>query len=164
VVAVGRTGLAGLLRPLRREDWRVVDEWLDRLGLAHLATAAYGDLSGGEQRKGLIAKAMVQKPELLLLDEPTANLDLFWREQIVATLQRLYEQARPSLVLVCHELEVIPPCVSRIALLEDGRLVAAGASLDVLTTERVGPLYGPGLDVVSRGGRWAVVPREAGDA
>ena len=99
-----------------------------------------------------------------ILGKPVDHLDLFRREQIVGTLQRLYERAGLTLVLVCHELEVIPPCVSRVALLEDGRPAAMGTSLDVLTTERVGPLYGPGLDVVSRGGRWAVVPRGADHA
>lgn len=93
VVAIGRSGIAGLFRRLRGSDWEIVDSWLERLGLADLSRRAYSALSGGEQRKTLIAKAMVQQPEILILDEPTANLDLFWREQIVATLEKLHEDS-----------------------------------------------------------------------
>ena len=86
VVAIGRTARAGLLRPLSRRDWQLVDEWIDRLGLGDLANRSFRQLSGGEQRKTIIARAMAQEPELLLLDEPTANLDLGWRERMVETV------------------------------------------------------------------------------
>jgi ABC-type cobalamin/Fe3+-siderophores transport system ATPase subunit len=158
VVATGRTGIAGLFRRLGREDWRIVDEWLDRLGLSSLAGQAYGQLSGGEQRKTLIATAMVQQPEMLLLDEPTANLDLFWREQIVATLESLYARTRLTILLVCHELEVIPACSRRLLLLQSGRAAAEGLPEEVLTGERIASLYGGGLRVVHESGRHAVIP------
>ena len=158
VVAIGRCGIAGLLRPLGRDDWQIVDEWTDRLGLGGLADSAYSDLSGGEQRKALIARAMVQQPELLMLDEPTANLDLFWREQIVAVLEELCRQMRLTVILVCHELEVIPPCCRRVVLLEAGRISADGPPDEVLTDERIASLYGGGLAVVHDGGRHAVIP------
>jgi ABC-type Mn2+/Zn2+ transport system ATPase subunit len=158
VVAVGRTGLAGLLRPLRLKDWRCVDEWIERLGLKSVADQAYGDISGGEQRKTLIARAMVQVPELLLLDEPTANLDLGWREQMVALIDGLYRQTGATVVLVCHELEVIPPCCRHLLLLREGRGLASGSPEAVLTASRLASLYGPGLEVVRRAGRLAVIP------
>lgn len=157
-VAIGRTGIAGLCRPLRREDWRIVDEWLGRLGLSRLAGMRYSDLSGGEQRKALIARAMTQRPELLLLDEPTANLDLAWREQIVAALDELHAQTHTTTVLVCHELEVIPRACRNVVLLLYGRLEQAGDPESVLTVERTRALYGPGLRVLREGGRYAVVP------
>ncbi len=162
VVAIGRTGIAGLFNRLGKADWRIVDEWLERLGLTPHAGSGYGDLSGGEQRKALIAKAMVQQPEMLILDEPTANLDLFWREQIVATLEELYRRVKLTTLLVCHELEVIPPSCNRLLLLEEGQPCAAGSPAEVLTGERIASLYGRGLDVVHRGGRHAVVPTGGG--
>jgi iron complex transport system ATP-binding protein len=158
VVAIGRTGIAGLLRPLRREDWHVVDEWIERLGLAALAKRGFSEISGGEQRKTLIARAMVQQPELLLLDEPTANLDLGWRERIVETIDHLYASMALTVVLVCHELEVLPTSCGRVVVLEDGRLRTDGSPEDVLTTGTVAGLYGPGLSIVRSGGRFAVVP------
>jgi len=160
VVAIGRTGIAGLLRPLRRKDWRIVDEWIERLGLSALARRGYGEISGGEQRKTLIARAMVQQPRMLLLDEPTANLDLRWREQIVRTVQELYETTKLTVVLVCHELQVIPACCGRVALLRDGLLLADGTPDEVLTDERLESLYGPGFSILRRAGRMAIMPSE----
>jgi len=158
VVAIGRTGRAGLFRRLQREDWRIVDEWLERLDLRAAARQGYAELSGGQQRKALIARAMSQQPELLLLDEPTANLDLGARERMVGCIQQLHEQTGVTIVLVCHELEVLPPACRRVALLEDGRLTATGAPEQVFDGARVASLYGAGLGVVHRGGRHAVLP------
>ena len=158
VVAIGRTGIAGLFRRLTRSDWDVVDSWLERLGLADLSQQAYSSLSGGEQRKTLIAKAMVQQPEMLILDEPTANLDLFWREQIVATLQSLHEGSELTIILVCHELEVIPTCSGRLLVLQGGQIIADGRPEAVLTPQLVDALYGSRLKLVTTSGRYAAVP------
>jgi len=158
VVAIGRTGVAGLGRPLRSVDWRIIDEWIGRMGLSALANQGYGDLSGGEQRKGLIAKAMVQQPEILLLDEPTANLDLRWREWIVWTLEELYAQTHVAVVLVCHELEVLPVCCRRLLVLQDGRAAALGSPQEVLSPDRATSLYGANLRLIHEAGRYAVVP------
>lgn len=158
VVAMGRTALAGLLRPLRREDWRVVDTWLERLGLAELAERRYREASGGEQRKAVVARAMVQQPEVLLLDEPTAYLDLGWREEIVQLLQDLQTQTGMTTVLVCHELEVLPPCCRRVLLLADGTTTTCGSPEDVLTDSTVSAFYGGCFRVRHEDGRHAVLP------
>jgi ABC-type cobalamin/Fe3+-siderophores transport system ATPase subunit len=163
VVAIGRTARAGLCRSLSRGDWQCVDQWIERLGLAVLSNRPFGELSGGEQRKTLIARAMAQDPELLLLDEPTANLDLGWRERLVETVQSLHHQTHISVVLVCHELEVLPAACRQVVLLEAGRVSAAGLPDAVFTTERVSQLYGADLRVVHRGGRHAVMPGGGAD-
>ena len=123
-----------------------------------LRDAAFTNLSGGEQRKVLLARAMAQQPGLLLLDEPTAYLDLGWRERIVRTLDKLYEQTRLTMVIVCHELEALPTCCRRLVLLHSGRVLADGPPREVLTTERVRAVYGDGLRVLHADGRHAVVP------
>ena len=161
VVAIGRTGIAGLLRPLRLADWQIVDEWIERLGLTPLTGQGFGEISGGEQRKTLVARAMVQQPELLLLDEPTANLDLGWRERIVQVIEELYRTMRLTVVLVCHELEVLPACCGRVIVLNEGLTIADGPPDEVLSTTMIESLYGPGLGVVRSAGRWAVVSVEA---
>ena len=161
VVAIGRTGRAGLLRRLDGRDWQLVDLWIERLGLGHVALCQYGETSGGEQRKTLIAKAMVQEPEMLLLDEPTANLDLAWREHLVAALDHLHATTRLTTVLVCHELEVVPPSCRRVVLLAGGTVVAAGCPEDVLVGERLAAIYGAGLEVMRQGERFALVPGTA---
>lgn len=157
-VAMGRTARAGLFRPLGRADWRIVDEWLDRLGLCGDARRGYAELSGGQQRKALIARAMSQEPRLLLLDEPTANLDLGSRERMVDCIQQLHAQTGIPIVLVCHELEVLPPACRRVVLLEGGQTTAEGTPEDVFTASRIAALYGAGLSVLHRGGRHAVTP------
>jgi len=159
VVAIGRTGRAGLFRSLSPDDWQIVDEWIDRFGLASLCQCAFGEISGGEQRKTIIARAMAQQPELLLLDEPTANLDLGWRERIVETIQHLHGETSITTVLVCHEPEVLPMACRNVVLLDQGRVLAAGTPESVFTTERVASLYGTVLSVVHEGGRHAVIPR-----
>jgi ABC-type cobalamin/Fe3+-siderophores transport system ATPase subunit len=158
VVAIGRTARAGLFHRLSHDDWRTVDLWIDRLGLTPLTDCAFNHISGGEQRKTIIARAMAQEPELLLLDEPTANLDLGWRERIVETVEKLYEQARMSVVIVCHELEVLPPSCRQVVLLDRGRVAATGLPETVFTSESVSQLYGVALRAVHQGGRHAVVP------
>jgi len=158
VVAIGRTGRAGLFRPLWADDWRLVDRWIERLGLESLARQPYSVLSGGEQRKALLAMAMVQEPEILLLDEPAANLDAYWREQIVTKLEELRRECRLTIVLVCHDLETLPAGVGHVLVLRDGLAVAQGPPAEVLTQERIEQLYGPGLAVLPREGRWLLAP------
>ncbi|MCU0961074.1 MAG: ABC transporter ATP-binding protein [Pirellulaceae bacterium] len=161
IVAIGRTGCAGLLRPLARGDWQRVDHWIACLGLQPIARRPYAALSGGEQRKALLAMAMVQQPEVLLLDEPTANLDAFWREQMVAALTELHRTAALTIVLVCHDLEAIPPTTDRVLILQAGRPVAHGPCDVVLTQEHIESLYGRGLAVGCRAGRYLLVPQPA---
>ncbi len=158
VVAIGRTGIRGLFRPLASADWRIVDDAIERLGLASRRHAAYDALSGGEQRKTMLARALVQQPQMLLLDEPTAHLDLGWRENLVDTLDRLHAETRATMILVCHEPEVIPRCCHRVLLLDAGRIIADGPPSDVLSEARVAALYGCRLRVLHEHGRHAVVP------
>ncbi len=163
VVAMGRAAVVGLLRPLGRDDWRVVDTWLERVGLAKLANQRFREVSGGEQRKTIVARAMVQHPEILLLDEPTAWLDMGWREQIVQLLQDLYANSGMTIVLVCHELEVLPRCCQRVVLLADGTTTACGCPEDVLTDATVSAFYGGCFRVRHEDGRHAVLPACGGE-
>ncbi len=162
VVCIGRTGRAGMLRPLGTEDWRLADHWIERLGLGRMARQPYSTLSGGEQRKALLAMAMAQEPEVLLLDEPTANLDAYWREQVVATLEQLQRENRLTVVLVCHDLEALPATTDQVLVLRDGRAVANGTPAAVLTPECVEDLYGRGLTVLRRGARYMLAPQTVG--
>lgn len=158
VVSIGRTGRAGLFQPLTASDWRLADQWVERLGLAAVADQPYATLSGGEQRKALLAMAMVQEPEILLLDEPTANLDVFWREQVVAALEVLHE-TNLTIVLVCHDLEALPPSTDRVLVLQHGQLVAQGPCDDVLSPQLAEDLYGSNLTVLRRGARYMLAPQ-----
>jgi len=157
-VATGRSATIGLFKRLQPEDWQSVDYWLEELGIAGLAGRCLSEISGGEQRKVMIARAMAQNPRLLLLDEPTANLDMGWREQIIQTIQTLYRQTRMTFILVCHELETVPACCKRVVLINQGKLQADGPLEEVFTPRRIQELYGCQMSLSHRNGRYFAIP------
>lgn len=163
VVAIGRSGLVGLGRRLKRKDWQAVDAWLDRLGLFELATRRYSDCSGGEQRKALLAKAMVQAPDLLLLDEPTANLDLQWRGVVVEAIDTVHTAGPITVIMVCHELDAIPASCSGALLLNRGRVVSGGPIGEVLTACHVETTFGRSAMAMERRSRQWFVESERYD-
>ena len=153
VVAMGRSGRRGLLRRLTAEDSRVVDECLERLGLSTLADRPYAQLSGGERRKAHLARALAQEPELLLLDEPTSNLDPRWQNDLSQLIESLWQELRLTVVFVTHTAEFLPPSTSRVLLLADGRLHGDGGPDEVLRPATLAAAFGAPVDVVRRGGR-----------
>lgn len=139
-----------------RERYDAVDheravDLLESLGAEHLADRTYGTLSEGERKRVLIARALMTDPELLLLDEPAAGLDLGGREELVARLGDLAaDPDAPAIVLVTHHVEEIPIGFSHCLLLAEGRAVAAGLLEDVLTAENLSATFGQSiaLDVI----------------
>ncbi len=136
-------------------DTARADELLGALGLRGLAGRAFGTLSEGERKRALIARSLMTDPELLLLDEPTAGLDLGGREDLVARLSTLANDPdAPASVLVTHHVEEIPPGYSHGLLLREGRVVASGLLDDVLTDENLSATFGLPLAVQRRRGRY----------
>jgi iron complex transport system ATP-binding protein len=131
------------------------DQLLDALGVRGLAERTFGTLSEGERKRTLIARALMTDPELLLLDEPAAGLDLGGREDLVGRLATLAaDPDAPASVLVTHHVEEIPPGYSHGLLLREGRVVAAGLLEDVLTDENLTATFGLPLKVQRRRGRY----------
>jgi ATPase subunit of ABC transporter with duplicated ATPase domains len=119
-------------------------------------------LSGGERRRVALCRLLLRAPDLLLLDEPAAGLDLGARERLLDRLASLAgDPSVPPLVLVTHHLEEIPPGVTHAALMRGGRLVAAGRVGDVLTGEAVSSAFGVEVSVERRDGRWAARSRRS---
>jgi iron complex transport system ATP-binding protein len=128
---------------------------LDALGVGRLADREWRTLSEGERKRTLIARAMMTDPELLLLDEPAAGLDLGGREDLVSRLSALaMDPDAPASVLVTHHVEEIPPGYTHGLLLRDGRVVAAGLLDDVLTDDNLSETFGLPLAVQRRRGRF----------
>jgi iron complex transport system ATP-binding protein len=128
---------------------------MEQWGVAPFANRPFGTLSEGERKRALIARALMTDPELLLLDEPAAGLDLGAREDLVARLSTLANDAdAPASVLVTHHVEEIPPGYSHGLLLRGGRVVAAGLLDDVLTDENLSATFGLPLAVQRRRGRY----------
>ena len=123
--------------------------------MAGLAGRQFGTLSEGERKRVQIARALMTDPELMLLDEPAAGLDLGGRETLVAQLAELAQDPdAPTLVLVTHHVEEIPPGFTHALLLRAGRLVAAGLLGDVLTAEHLSETFGMPLVLERAGDRY----------
>ncbi len=143
-----------------RESYDPVDEararaLLKQLGAAGLAEREYGTLSEGERKRVQIARALMSDPELLLLDEPAAGLDLGGREALMGQLTELASDPdAPAMVLVVHHVEEIPPGFSHALLLRDGAVVAQGLAQETLTGENLSTTFGLGLELNRRGERY----------
>ncbi len=128
---------------------------LRRFGVGEFGPRRYGTLSQGEKARVQIARALMTDPELLLLDEPAAGMDLGGREDLLRRLTLLAEDPdAPASVLVTHHVEELPPGITHVLLLRDARVVAAGLARDVLTADTLSATFGLPLDVERRGGRW----------
>jgi iron complex transport system ATP-binding protein len=155
VVSAGYSVLGRWREAYGRLDVRRAAKLLDRLGVGHLAERTFGTLSEGERKRVQIARALMTDPELLLLDEPAAGLDLGGREDLIRRLARFAEDPdAPASVLVSHHVEELPPGITHVLLLKDGRAVASGLTRDVLTAEHLSETFGLPLFVERRGGRW----------
>ena len=130
-------------------------ELLDALGCAHLIRRRFATLSEGERKRALIARALMTDPEMLLLDEPAAGLDLGGREDLVARLATLaLDPDAPATVLVTHHVEEIPPGFTHALLLREGRAVAQGLLEDVITADNLSATFGQRLVLDRSGGRF----------
>lgn len=128
-------------------DIEIAHEMLASTGTAHLADRIYMTLSGGEKQRVVIAAALAQSPHLLLLDEPTASLDLGFQLDIAALLLRLNHERGVSMVLATHDLNLAASLCTNVIMLRDGRVLAQGATADVLNAAMVRELYGVESDV-----------------
>jgi iron complex transport system ATP-binding protein len=128
---------------------------LDALGMSGFGDRTYGTLSEGERKRVQIARALMTDPELMLLDEPAAGLDLGGREELVRRLAELAtDPAAPSLILVTHHVEEIPPGFTHVLLLRGGRIVAQGPIGSALTAETLGETFGLSLILEQVDDRW----------
>ncbi len=136
-------------------DYQRAVDMLESVGAEHLAQRTYGTLSEGERKRVLIARSLMTDPELLLLDEPAAALDLGGREELVARLTDLAaDPDSPALVLVTHHVEEVPPGFSHGLLLSEGQVVAAGLLSDVLTAENLSAAFGQRIALEFVDGRY----------
>src|SRR5687767_6063834 len=136
-------------------DHERADELLGQLRIDALADRTFGTLSEGERKRVQIARALMTDPELLLLDEPAAGLDLGGREDLLRRLTELADDPdAPALVLVTHHVEEIPPGFTHALLMRDGAVVAQGLLDDTITAENLSTTFGVPLVVSARGGRY----------
>ncbi|MGZ3142800.1 ABC transporter ATP-binding protein [Lentzea chajnantorensis] len=155
VVSAGYAVLGRWREEYGKQDTDRARELLGTLGMAHLADRLYGTLSEGERKRTLIARALMTDPEMLLLDEPAAGLDLGGREDLVAKLSELaLDPDAPAMVLVTHHVEEIPPGFTHALLLREGSIVAQGLLEDTLTEENLSKTFGQDLELQKSGDRF----------
>ena len=135
-------------------------ELMQQLRVDHLAERTFGTLSEGERKRVQIARALMTDPELLLLDEPAAGLDVAGRESLVRTLGELaVDEYAPASVLVTHHVEEIPEGMTHALLLKQGRIVAHGPIAETLTDEKMSETFDLPLRITHADGRWSARAR-----
>ena len=157
-VLLGRTPHLGVLAREGAEDRRAASAALRRLELDELAARALGSLSGGELQRAVIARALAQQAPILLLDEPTAALDLGHQQQVLELVDELRRADGLTVVAAMHDLTLAAQYGERLVLIDRGRVVADGVASDVLTRERLELLYGANVRVLREGDTPVVVP------
>ncbi|MFC7447391.1 ABC transporter ATP-binding protein [Rhodococcus daqingensis] len=155
VVSAGYAVLGRWRERYEEMDTTRAVEMLESLGAEHLANRTYGTLSEGERKRVLIARALMTDPELLLLDEPAAGLDLGGREELVARLSDLAaDPDAPATVLITHHVEEIPPGFTHALLLKEGEVVSQGLIDDVITAENLTHAFSQAISLDKVDGRF----------
>lgn len=158
VVLMGRYDRIGIGRRPSGEDRALALAALDHVGIADLAGQPLSALSGGQKQRTLIARALVGKPNLLVLDEPTTGMDLVSTTQILGLVRELHERDRLTVLMVSHALNEVANYVERIALVNQGKF-RIGPLDEVLSEEMLSDLYGLPVDVASVDGHRIVLAR-----
>jgi iron complex transport system ATP-binding protein len=157
VVAQGRYPHHGPLAAPRRSDWEAVAHAMERADVTAIAERPFDALSGGEQRRVLLARALATEARVILLDEPTASLDVGHALALHALLRTLARDGY-AVAVVLHHLDDARERTDRALLLKDGRVVAFGPSLEVVAADRVRATYG--VELIERGGLGFRLPAE----
>ena len=160
IVLMGRHPHLGLFAVEGPDDIRIAQDAMAATGTSHLANRPFHQLSGGEKQRVVIAAALAQSATLLLLDEPTASLDLGYQLEVSSLLERLNREQGVTMALSTHDLNLAASICRDLILMRDGRVIATGATADVLTPENVRRLYDVEADVHVHGttGHVTVVP------
>ncbi len=148
MVLMGRTAHLGLFAVPSRRDRELVDEAIARMGLSALAEAAYTRISGGERQLVLIARALAQAATLMVMDEPTANLDFGNQMRVLERIRALAAEGI-GVLLSTHDPDQVFLCAHRVALLRGGALLACGVPAEVMSDARLRELYGVDVSVAT---------------
>ncbi|MEW9671448.1 ABC transporter ATP-binding protein [Ammoniphilus sp. 3BR4] len=140
VVATGNFGYLRFYQQIPQEALEKASDIMDRIQISHMKDRPLGLLSQGERKKVLLARALINDPSVLIMDEPCAGLDLEERERFLESVQKLAEQ-NVRMIYVTHHLEEIIPCFTHAAILKEGRIIASGEKSQVLTDEALSEAF-----------------------
>ncbi len=158
VVMMGRVGKIGLFRQPGAEDYQIVEEVMELVEISEFKKRPIGHLSGGEQQKVAIARALAQRPRIILMDEPTANLDLRSQRNIVGLIDRIYRETHLTTILVTHLLNHIPGSCKEVVLMKEGKILWRGEK-ENLNEGLLSYVYGCPVELVKKENRISVDPK-----
>ena len=141
LLSLGRTPYTNFLGHLTEEDRKVIEEALTAVGAQDLRYRYYSELSDGEKQKVMIARALVQEPELIILDEPTSHLDIRHKVEVIRVLQKLSNEKHITCILSLHDIDLALKGCETVLLVHEGRVVAQGTPEDVVKKGLIGDLY-----------------------
>lgn len=164
-IVSGKFASIGIFEKPEESDYTEAAELAEKLHVGGILDSSYAVLSQGEKQRLLIARAMIAKPKLLILDEPCSGLDLVSREQLLSTLEDLGRTPQgPTMILVTHHLQEIMPAFTHVLLLKAGRCTAAGRKEEILKRDILTEIFGIPIDAGSENGRyWSRVQLLPGD-
>ena len=142
VVILGRNPHMGLLSGETARDIAIVRQAMERTGITHLAKRRIGELSGGEKQRVTIARVLAQEPQVILMDEPTANLDIAQQMDILDLITGMCHEKNTASLIAIHDLNIAAQYCSRIIMLKDGELYAEGTPSEVITADNVREVFG----------------------
>ncbi len=159
------TIMIGLQNDMRfgtsNEDLKKVEDVMKLMRIEDLAMRNFDELSAGQHQKVVLARGMVRTPEILLLDEPTSNLDIKHQLQVTKVLSELPRTKGMLVVMISHDINISAKYADRIILIHDGKVFANGTPLEVLTKENIRTVYGVDADIIVRDGHPHVILNEA---
>ncbi len=140
-----------------RADVKIVYEMLDRMGITDLAKCQFNELSAGQHQKAMLARGLVQEPQILLLDEPTANLDVRHQLGVTKLLHELSHERNMLIIMICHDLNIAAKYADSILMMKDGTVYATGSAEEVITKENIETVYEVRCSVIEDEGRPHVI-------
>lgn len=152
-VMTGAIGRTGLFRSLPKGDREEGLRLMEMMRVAHVADRALGQLSGGERQKVSLARAILQEPDVLLMDEPTANLDMAVQKEVLDLVDEIHTTRNVTVLFVTHDFTMIPKAMVRVVLLNHGRMVFEGDVDSALSGDRLSSLFEYPLETFQRDGR-----------
>jgi len=152
-VMTGSIGRLGLFRSPGKDEMKRAMRLMEMMRMAHLADRPLGQLSGGERQKVSLARAILQQPDILLMDEPTANLDIAVQKEVLDLICQIHEQENLTLLLVTHDFAVLPGAMRRAVLLNHGKMIYDGDIETAMSSETLSRLFQYPLEAFDRNGK-----------
>ncbi len=152
-VMTGACGRAGLFRPPGASDRKRAMELMKMMRVEHLAHRPLGHLSGGERQKISLARAIIQQPEILLLDEPTSSLDVAVQMEVLNLIEDLYKWESMTVLFITHDINLLPKCMHRAVFMNHGSVIFDGKIENALTSPMLSRLFEYPLETFERNGR-----------